>query len=94
MDVLSAQEINNKLKDLPDWQAKDNSIKRSYTLKNFDQALDFVNKVGEAAQKADHHPDIFLHGWNKVDITLSTHSAGGVTENDINMAQRIEKLSQ
>jgi len=94
MNVLSTQEIDNKLKELPDWQTKDNSIQRSYTLKNFDQALDFVNKVGEAAQKADHHPDIFLHGWNKVDITLSTHSAGGVTENDINMAQQIEKLSQ
>ena len=52
----------------------------------------FVNKVADAAEEANHHPDILVHGWNKVRLTLTTHSEGGLTDNDHAMAQRIDAL--
>ena len=54
--------------------------------------MDFVNKIGAIAQKMDHHPDIFIHSWNKVKISNSTHSAGGVTQNDFDLAKKIELI--
>ena len=52
-----------------------------------------MNRVGEAAEAANHHPDILLHGWNKVRLTLSTHSEGGLTEADFALAARIDGLA-
>ena len=52
----------------------------------------FVNQVADAAEEANHHPDILVHGWNKVRLTLTTHSAEGLTENDRRMAERINGL--
>ena len=92
MKVLSENEINEKLKEIPGWVFRDNSIGKEYQLKDFKDALSFVNKIGDEAEKMDHHPDIFIHSWNKVKITISTHSAGGVTENDFNLAKKIERL--
>ena len=51
-----------------------------------------VERVAEAAEEANHHPDILVHGWNKVRLTLSTHSAGGVTQADLDMSQTLEAL--
>jgi 4a-hydroxytetrahydrobiopterin dehydratase len=92
LEKLSESNINEKLTNLKGWEYKNNLIGKEYELKNFKEALGFVNKVGEHAEEMDHHPDIFLHSWNKVKITISTHSAGGVTENDFKLAEKIEKI--
>jgi len=92
MQVLKQSEINDKLGNLKGWQFQDDRIGKEYELKDFKEALVFVNKVGERAEEMDHHPDIYLHDWNKVTITVSTHSAGGVTDNDFKLAESIENI--
>lgn len=65
-------------------------IEKEYKLKNFKEALEFVNKVGVLAESEGHHPDINLYGWNKVKLTLSTHAIGGLSENDFILAAKID----
>lgn len=93
MQVLDISKINEMLGKLNGWKFQNNQIGRDYELNDFKAAILFVNKVGEIAEQMDHHPDIFIHGWNKVRITVSTHSAGGVTENDFKLAHKIEDIS-
>jgi 4a-hydroxytetrahydrobiopterin dehydratase len=92
MQVLDISKINEMLGKLNGWKYQNDQIGRDYEFKDFKEALVFVNKVGEKAEQMDHHPDIFMHSWNKVRITVSTHSAGGVTENDFKLAQMIENI--
>ena len=61
-------------------------------MKDFSEALSFVNKVGTFAEEMGHHPDILMHSWNKVKITVSTHSEDGVTEKDFQLAEKIESI--
>ena len=68
------------------------SIQRKFIFKDFAEALNFVNKVGRLANAEDHHPDIFIHNYKKVDITLSTHAIGGLSVNDMIMAAKINQL--
>jgi len=89
---LSDADIEQKLSGLNGWQRADQSIEKEFKFKDFAEALDFVNKVGAKAEEMDHHPDLFLHDWNQVKVTLSTHSAKGLTSNDIELAGRIEAL--
>ena len=92
MALLSPAEVNSKLSKFPGCRLVEGKIiERSFTLKNFVTALAFVNKVGELAEAADHHPDILIHGWNKVKISLSTHSAGGVTAKDFSLAGQVDE---
>ena len=65
---------------------------RDFEFKDFGEAMGFVNRVAEVAEQRNHHPDILIHGWNKVRLTLSTHSEGGVTENDHQLAAQIDDL--
>jgi len=74
------------------WEEKDNTIQKEFKFKDFSEALQFINKVAILAEKNSHHPDILLHSYNKVLITLSTHSEGKVTDKDHNLAQEIDKL--
>ncbi len=92
MNVLSKQEIEKMLSNITGWKFTDNSICKEFQLNDFKSALTFVNKIGDEAEKMDHHPDILIHSWNKVKVTISTHSAGGVTQNDFNLAKKIEGL--
>jgi 4a-hydroxytetrahydrobiopterin dehydratase len=92
MQVLEEAKINEKINSLKGWEYKNKQIGKEYELKDFKEALSFVNKIGDRAEEMDHHPDIFLHDWNKVKITVSTHSAGGVTENDFKLAEKIENI--
>lgn len=89
MALLSKDEINKKLSTFPGWKFENNQIENEFQFKNFAEALSFVNKVGAFAEEMDHHPDIFLHSWNKVKITVSTHSEGGVTQKDFTLAEKI-----
>lgn len=93
MEKLTVVEIKENLKSLPGWDYSDNKIEKEFKVKDFVSALSFVNKIGAEAEKMDHHPDILIHSWNKVKIFLSTHSAGGVTANDFNLANKIEKIA-
>jgi 4a-hydroxytetrahydrobiopterin dehydratase len=97
MALLTDAEVQERLAALDGWRLATGdgppSIERGFKLADFAAALAFVNRVGDAAQAADHHPDILLHGWNKVLLTLSTHSQGGLTEADFALAGRIDGLS-
>ncbi len=93
MPILKSMEIDNRLSGLPGWNYKDKQIGKLFELSNFREALNFVNKIGEAAENLNHHPDIFIHSWNKVKITVSTHRDGGVTEKDFLLAKQIERIN-
>jgi 4a-hydroxytetrahydrobiopterin dehydratase len=92
MTVLTDQEIEERLAD-GEWRRDGRAIVREWKLADFAGAIAFVNRVAEAAEAADHHPDIIVHGWNKVRLELSTHSQGGLTEADFELAARIDLLA-
>jgi len=94
--LLSSDEIAGYLKKTDTWTILEGKpvIVRTYTLKNFASALDFVNRVGVEAEGMDHHPDIFLHDYKVVTLTLTTHDAGGLTRMDFDLAAKIENAFQ
>lgn len=92
MPLLNNDDIKKKLSSLSGWVQEEKQIAKEFQFKDFAEALTFVNKLGEEAEKMNHHPDIFIHSWNKVKITISTHSEGGITEKDFQLAQIIEGL--
>ncbi|MFL5844826.1 MAG: 4a-hydroxytetrahydrobiopterin dehydratase [Solirubrobacteraceae bacterium] len=76
-----------------DWQLNDDeALERDYAFPDFTAAMWFVNQVAELAEARNHHPDILIHGWNNVRLTLSTHDAGGLTEADHALAAAIDEL--
>ena len=89
MPLLSDEDILDKLGGLDGWERVDDQITKLFKLKNYIESVGFVNKVALLAERADHHPDIILQ-YNKVTITLTTHSDGGITEKDIDLAREIE----
>lgn len=91
---LSNKEIESKILSFEGWSYKSGQISKEFQFKDFRQALNFVNKVGAAAEEANHHPDIFIHSWNKVRISLSTHDEGGVTQMDIQLAKLIQSIQK
>jgi 4a-hydroxytetrahydrobiopterin dehydratase len=73
-----------------DWTRQGNEIVRDLKLADFAEAIAFVDRIAELAEEYNHHPDILIHGWNKVKLSLSHHAAGGLTEIDFDMAQRFD----
>ena len=90
-DIISAEQMEETLKKLQEWEGEGKGIERWFEFEDFAEAMEFVNTVAEVAEEADHHPDIDIR-WNKVRLSLVTHSAGGLTELDIELAQRIDRL--
>jgi 4a-hydroxytetrahydrobiopterin dehydratase len=90
--VLSDAEIQQALQQLPGWKKNGNAIDRVLQFGNFVQAMEFVNRIAEAAEAVNHHPDILI-SYNKVTLTLVSHDSGGVTQRDIKMAGRINQLA-
>ena len=87
-------EIAEALTDHPDWKlGEDGQLHREFEFKNFSRALLFANAVGHLAEAADHHPDLFIHGYKRLRISLMTHSAGGITDNDFSLIARIDALA-
>jgi 4a-hydroxytetrahydrobiopterin dehydratase len=84
-ELLSDEQITARLEGL-EWTRREEEIVREWTFEDFALAIAFVIRVADAAQQANHHPDILIHGWNKVRLSLSTHSAGGLTAVDFEMA--------
>jgi 4a-hydroxytetrahydrobiopterin dehydratase len=74
------------------WTLQDGALQRDWTFPDFAAALGFVNAVGGLAEAQGHHPDIALHDYREVRLRLYTHSAGGVTENDLELAERVDEL--
>jgi 4a-hydroxytetrahydrobiopterin dehydratase len=89
---LSAAEIAQRLTALPGWSADANAIRRAFKFADHIAAMGFVVRVAMAAEVMDHHPDLRIV-YNSVEIVLSTHSAGGVTENDFALATKIDSLA-
>lgn len=92
MATLSDADIELRLLALGEWRRDGQAIARDIQLADFAAAIALVNRVAELAQAADHHPDILVHGWNKVRLTLSTHSQGGLTDADFALAAQIDAL--
>jgi 4a-hydroxytetrahydrobiopterin dehydratase len=90
MGLLSDAEIEQRLEGSP-WRREGEMIVRDYSLADFVAAIELVDRVADEAEAANHHPDILVHGWNKVRLTLSTHSAGGLTDADFALAERIDE---
>ncbi len=91
MALLADTEIERRLAG-SGWTREGNAIVREWALADFAAALAFVNRVAALAEVANHHPDILLHGWNRVRLELSTHSQGGLTEADFALAREIDGL--
>ena len=91
MALLSDDDVQTRLEGLPEWAHKDNLITREFKFDDFQGSIDFVNRIAPPAEEMNHHPDIAI-SWNKVTLTLSTHSEGGLTENDFELAARIDSL--
>jgi 4a-hydroxytetrahydrobiopterin dehydratase len=91
--LLGEEDISSRL-ERSQWRREGDEIVREWRLENFGEAMVFVNRVAEVAEDANHHPDIFVHGWNKVRLALTNHSAGGLTEADFDMAKRIDQLDE
>jgi 4a-hydroxytetrahydrobiopterin dehydratase len=94
MPVLDDAQIDERLTHVRDWSRVDDaSIARELRFADFAAAIAFVDRVAALAEDANHHPDILIHGWNKVRLTLSTHSAGGITDADFALAREIDELA-
>ena len=91
MDLLTEEQIADRLAGLTGWERQDESIVRISKLADFRAAMLYVGAIAYLAEAANHHPDINI-AWNKVTLTLSTHSAGGLTSNDFALAEQISAL--
>jgi 4a-hydroxytetrahydrobiopterin dehydratase len=91
MELLNDEQVEAELATVPGWSQSDSSIVTVVTRKDFRDALLFLNAVGYLAERAGHHPDVVV-SWNKVTLTLSTHSAGGLTDADFGLAREINAL--
>jgi 4a-hydroxytetrahydrobiopterin dehydratase len=91
MGLLTNDQIAKELQSMIGWKLAGKEMTKTFEYKDFVRAMGFVNSVALLAEKANHHPDIDIR-WNKVTLTLSTHSAGGLTEKDFALANAVEQL--
>jgi 4a-hydroxytetrahydrobiopterin dehydratase len=91
MKQLTEAEIERELAGTPGWELVEDAIVRTVKLKDFKEAMVFVNRVAEVAEEVGHHPDIAIR-WDTVVLTQSTHAAGGLTEHDFDLARRLNAL--
>ena len=88
-NTLSPEIIQERMKKIPEWELNEDSISRSFELDEYQPAIEFVNTVAEIAEEAQHHPDISI-SYTNVTLVLTTHSKGGLTESDFEVAIRID----
>jgi 4a-hydroxytetrahydrobiopterin dehydratase len=91
MDPLSEEEIAAELEGV-EWQLEGKEIVLERKFSDFAEAMKFANRVAEAAEEADHHPDILVHGWNNVRLSVYTHTADGLTAADFALARAIDGI--
>jgi 4a-hydroxytetrahydrobiopterin dehydratase len=92
MAVLSDDEIQRRLADLDGWSREGDALTKTFQFEDFEASVDFVVRITPPAEEMDHHPDVAI-SWNKVTLSLSTHSEGGITMNDFELASRIDPLA-
>jgi 4a-hydroxytetrahydrobiopterin dehydratase len=92
MALLPHDQVDAALQGSP-WRRDGDSLVRDLELTDFAAAIAFVDRVAQAAEEAGHHPDILVHGWNRVRLTLSTHSEGGITGADVDLARVVDGLA-
>lgn len=90
---LSDLDIQRALGSLPGWARRGDVLTKTFAFKKFSEGIDFVQRVARAADKMNHHPDIDIR-FTKITCTLSTHDAGGITDNDLTLAGTIETLAE
>lgn len=88
---LSPEEILRNLAEMEDWRAEADVLRKKFEFRNFAEALAFVNRAGEIAERLDHHPDIYF-GWGYAEINLTTHDRGGITGFDFAVAREIDEI--
>jgi len=92
MATLTDAELAHALSELPGWKVVDGALSKQFDFGAYLTGLEFALKVGQEAERRDHHPDMLIT-WRKVTITLSTHSEGGITEKDTELAKQIETIA-
>ena len=92
MELLSNNEIDSRLASLEGWEREGDAIVKTFELADFVGSVEFVDKLVQPAEEMGHHPDLSI-SWNKVAISITTHAAGGLTENDFELAKRIERIA-
>ena len=90
---LTDPEISQKLATLEGWQREGDTIRREFVFRGFTEATQFIAKLAGPANAMDHHPDLQLYKYRRVKVTLTTHRAGGLTQNDFDLASRISALA-
>jgi 4a-hydroxytetrahydrobiopterin dehydratase len=91
---LTPAQYQSMWQEVPTWSVQqEKELIKEYKFKDFNNAISFINKIAVLAEAEGHHPDLFLHDWNKLTITLSTHAIHGLSENDFIMAAKIDHLS-
>ena len=91
--LIAQSNLKEMMKRIPEWETNKKSIERTFEFDDFDQAIDFVNAVAEIADEEEHHPDIDIR-WNKVRLVLFTHSEGGLTDLDFQVAEKLDTLEE
>ena len=91
--LLSADEIAAALRGLPDWEHREDRLVKTFTRRDFRDAMGFLNRIARIADEQNHHPDVSIH-WNRLTLSLWTHASGGVTWRDTALAQAVERLEE
>ena len=91
MALLNDDQIRERLEGLEGWEREGESIKKEFKLEDFKGSVDFVNRLTPVAEEMNHHPDLEI-SWNTVKVSISTHSEGGLTENDFELAGKVDTL--
>ena len=92
MGLLSDEEIEQRLSEVDGWKREGDAIAKEFKLDDFVNSVEFVRKLVEPAEEMGHHPDLSI-SWNTVGVTITTHSEGGLTANDFELARRIDALA-
>jgi 4a-hydroxytetrahydrobiopterin dehydratase len=92
MPRLSPDEIRQRLEGYPEWAVANGQLSKTFKVRSFAHGVLFIAAIGQLAEAANHHPDVSLHGYSQVTIAVSTHSEGGITEKDFELAGAIEAL--
>jgi 4a-hydroxytetrahydrobiopterin dehydratase len=91
MELLSDSDIESRLAALDGWERRGDAIVKTFELSDFVGSVEFVRKLVEPAEGMGHHPDLSI-SWNKVEVSITNHAAGGLTENDFELARRIDAV--
>jgi 4a-hydroxytetrahydrobiopterin dehydratase len=93
MDVLTPEQLEQEVGGLGNgWEQRDGTLHKAYAFEDFAGAMAFANRVAEAAEAEDHHPDMLV-GWGKVELWWVNHAAGGITAKDVEMARRSDRAA-